>query len=76
MEDYTMNFLSKHNQITGELQECMRYMDTVNQYANELHDLSKTWDNLEFLSQFGNTKTNLSIQKTNFLSSLQNYLVT
>ena len=61
-----MNFLSKHNQITRELQECMRYMDTVNQYANELHDLSKTWDNLEFLSQFGNTKTNLSYTKNQF----------
>jgi hypothetical protein len=44
----------------------MKYMENVNEYADELTSLSKTWENLEFLSQFGNTKTNLSYTKSQF----------
>lgn len=61
-----MNYLLNNKQSTTDLQECMKYMDTVNQYGHELNDLSKTWQNLEFLSQFGNTRTNLSYTKNQF----------
>ncbi len=62
----TMSSILRNRSITTELQLSIKYMENVNEYADELTSLSKTWENLEFLSQFGNTKTNLSYTKSQF----------
>ncbi|WP_200414427.1 chemotaxis protein CheW [Arcobacter sp. FWKO B] len=53
-------------QIPTDLIPISKYMNKVNEYSQELVSLNKTWDNLEFLAQFGQTKTNLSETKSKF----------
>jgi len=72
-----MSSILRNRSITTELQLSIKYMENVNEYADELTSLSKTWENLEFLSQFGNTKNQtFHTQKANFRHLHQNFLDT
>jgi chemotaxis signal transduction protein len=55
--------------------QTIKFMENVNEFKDQLNDISKTWDQLILLSQLGNTSINMSDTKTNF-NDLTSELVT
>lgn len=59
-----MNNLIKED--TEHLKYILKYMDNVTDFKEELHEISKTWDQLILLSQLGSTGMDMSETKLNF----------
>jgi len=55
----------RENLINSDL---LKYMENVKDFEGNLDDISKTWDQLIFLSQLGSSSINMSDTKTNFNS--------
>lgn len=52
--------------VSSELYPLMRYMESSEEYREELGILSKSWDNLALLAQLGNTQTHMNETKEKF----------
>ncbi len=50
----------------NEFKKLFKYMESVVEFEDELHDISKTWDQLILLSQLGSTGIDMSKTKENF----------
>ncbi|WP_375723180.1 cache domain-containing protein [Arcobacter sp. KX21116] len=75
MNNQLINY--KGIELKRELLQYFKHMFLVEEYREELVSLSKSWDNLSLLSNFGNNSANINETKNNFsklTSKLLNHL--
>jgi chemotaxis signal transduction protein len=75
MNNQLINY--KGIELKQELLQYFKHMFLVEEYREELVSLSKSWDNLSLLSNFGNNSANINETKNNFsklTSKLLNHL--